>query len=410
MRNLTDIYDLRVGYWEAVECLRKVTLVGVAVMLGPGSLMQIGVALLVTLGFACFYIEMRPYDQWSASMLAQFCQVINCSPCPTSATRRYPHLGPSLPFRQVIFFLTLLSALMSKANERAASGTLQADQMGWLLILLTLAALGLSAARIFHVQSRERNRRPLKQMLGRLSTRYTELASRRRLALPPANGDAVAASQNVRLAARGSKASAARWLRNADTNLREMLEGVHRAVRSFECGGVLSETLGVVGHGNPAALRSIIVHRLWLRSQQELQTYVKVQLPGRSTLDLLPVFRAVGLGPSDHVRGAGGTSELRLALNHGAVRFLEQVKHRTLPCRQCFTVSPFRTGPHLSSTHLDATDLPTTHPFSARLDAHARCAHAARIGAPTPARRHPAATAWPALVIGCTGAGWAGMR
>lgn len=133
VRTLTDLYDLRVPYWESVECVRKVAIVGAAVFLGPGSLLQIGTMLLVSLGFTCFYVEQRPYDQWSASMLSQFCQIV--------------------------FFLSLLSALMDMANEGAVSGSLAATEMGWILVWLTVAAVVLSAFRIFQVPPQGANPR-----------------------------------------------------------------------------------------------------------------------------------------------------------------------------------------------------------------------------------------------------------
>ena len=44
VRNLTDLYDLRMPWWEAVECVRKAAIVGVGVMLGHGSLQQVCLA------------------------------------------------------------------------------------------------------------------------------------------------------------------------------------------------------------------------------------------------------------------------------------------------------------------------------------------------------------------------------
>ena len=62
VRNLTDLYDLRVPWWEAVECVRKVVILGVAVLLGQGSLAQLSVMLLVTLSFAIFYVEVAEVE------------------------------------------------------------------------------------------------------------------------------------------------------------------------------------------------------------------------------------------------------------------------------------------------------------------------------------------------------------
>ena len=56
VRTLTDLYDLRVPYWESVECVRKVVLVGGAVFLGPGSLRQVGIMLVVSMAFTAFYV------------------------------------------------------------------------------------------------------------------------------------------------------------------------------------------------------------------------------------------------------------------------------------------------------------------------------------------------------------------
>lgn len=44
---LTDAYELNYRYWECFECIRKATLVGVPIFLGPGRVMQLFTGLLV---------------------------------------------------------------------------------------------------------------------------------------------------------------------------------------------------------------------------------------------------------------------------------------------------------------------------------------------------------------------------
>ena len=113
-----------------------------------------------------------------------------------------------------------------------------------------------------------------------------------------------------------------------------MLEGMERAIGRYEHGAAL-RSAGARMHATPATLKSILVHRLWLKSARELEQYVARAMPGRTVVDLLAVFRAIATDVSDHFDGVPGESaphgvspagsELRTALAKGAVGFLEQL-------------------------------------------------------------------------------------
>jgi hypothetical protein len=48
-------------YWEVIECLRKLTLTGFAVFFGPGSMMQLGLAIVLTVAYTLALASLNPY-------------------------------------------------------------------------------------------------------------------------------------------------------------------------------------------------------------------------------------------------------------------------------------------------------------------------------------------------------------
>eukprot|EP00937_MAST-01D_sp_MAST-1D-sp2_P003428 g3428.t1 len=65
-------YRAELWYWEVVECCRKLTLTGVALFFGEqGSLIQVGVALLLAVGYTIVLVKLQPYALPSDNALAQ---------------------------------------------------------------------------------------------------------------------------------------------------------------------------------------------------------------------------------------------------------------------------------------------------------------------------------------------------
>jgi hypothetical protein len=57
-------------YWEMVDCLRKLLLTGVAVVIAPGSLIQLVVSLAVVVGYAIAVTQFQPYRMARDNILA----------------------------------------------------------------------------------------------------------------------------------------------------------------------------------------------------------------------------------------------------------------------------------------------------------------------------------------------------
>jgi len=116
VRALTDPYELKYKYWEILECLRKVLLVGVFIVFGAGSAVQLAFGLIVCVAFIILYNNMKPYDVWQNDVLQQMAQAN--------------------------VFVTLLSAVIQRARMVPDPEPLDEDlsdtAMGWILLLLTL--------------------------------------------------------------------------------------------------------------------------------------------------------------------------------------------------------------------------------------------------------------------------------
>jgi len=116
VRALTDPYELKYKYWEILECLRKVLLVGVFIVFGAGSAVQLAFGLVVCVGFIILYNNMKPYDVWQNDVLQQLAQAM--------------------------VFVTLLSAVIQRArlvpDPEPFDEGLSDTAMGWILLLLTL--------------------------------------------------------------------------------------------------------------------------------------------------------------------------------------------------------------------------------------------------------------------------------
>jgi len=74
VRNLSDPYEIKYRYWEVVECVRKVALVGIFVFFGRGSMVQLTSGILVCMFFIQLYHNLKPYDAWQNDLLQQCCQ------------------------------------------------------------------------------------------------------------------------------------------------------------------------------------------------------------------------------------------------------------------------------------------------------------------------------------------------
>ena len=57
-------------YWEMVDCLRKLLLTGVAVVIAPGSLIQLVVSLAVIVVYAIAVTQFQPYRMARDNILA----------------------------------------------------------------------------------------------------------------------------------------------------------------------------------------------------------------------------------------------------------------------------------------------------------------------------------------------------
>lgn len=63
IRSLTDAYDLRFWYFEAVEALRKIAILGLPTLFEPGTT-QIAFGMLLTVFFSALYSHLGPYNSW----------------------------------------------------------------------------------------------------------------------------------------------------------------------------------------------------------------------------------------------------------------------------------------------------------------------------------------------------------
>jgi len=63
-----DAYDPKYVFWEAIDMLRKLALVGVVLMVGRGSTAQLNAALLMAFFFFAVQVKVNPYrhrqDNW----------------------------------------------------------------------------------------------------------------------------------------------------------------------------------------------------------------------------------------------------------------------------------------------------------------------------------------------------------
>ena len=68
---LTSAFKPSVIWWESVDMLRKLALVGLVLLLGPGSAGQLFVGLLLTVGFSALLVGVWPYkDKWDSAFKA----------------------------------------------------------------------------------------------------------------------------------------------------------------------------------------------------------------------------------------------------------------------------------------------------------------------------------------------------
>ena len=56
-----DAYSPRYLYWEALDMLRKLALVGLVLLVGRGSTAQLACALLLSFGFFALQVKVCPY-------------------------------------------------------------------------------------------------------------------------------------------------------------------------------------------------------------------------------------------------------------------------------------------------------------------------------------------------------------
>jgi len=75
MNTLTDQYETSLPAWEIFECVRKVTLVGLLVFFGEGSIVQLTVGLFVCAICLMAYNNVKPYAAWQNDAMQQICQL-----------------------------------------------------------------------------------------------------------------------------------------------------------------------------------------------------------------------------------------------------------------------------------------------------------------------------------------------
>lgn len=62
VRAVTDPYEEWCFWWEVPECMRKLLLSGLLSLVGPGSIEQLAVGMIVCVGFIAAYHHARPYE------------------------------------------------------------------------------------------------------------------------------------------------------------------------------------------------------------------------------------------------------------------------------------------------------------------------------------------------------------
>ena len=118
VRKLIEGYELRVYWFELVECLRKILLVGMPVFFEMGSVAQLSYGLLVCFLSFGAYMLLTPYTSESDDRLAQLCQM-------------------------QIFFSLVASIMLRHAREISVSeGRAYNSNLDVLLCVLTFLPLG----------------------------------------------------------------------------------------------------------------------------------------------------------------------------------------------------------------------------------------------------------------------------
>jgi len=80
IRSLTDSYELHVEWpylmwWELIECLRKVVLVGLFIFIERKTVLQLLLGVVISGVFIVVYNIFKPYDAWQNNVLQQVCQL-----------------------------------------------------------------------------------------------------------------------------------------------------------------------------------------------------------------------------------------------------------------------------------------------------------------------------------------------
>jgi len=117
LRNLTDPYELSdtLMWWETIECLRKMVLVGLFIFIAYGTVEQLVGGIVTSLVFTVLYNNFKPYDSWENDLLQQVCQL-------------------------ALFFM-LLAALMLRYEEAVSTDEAWSpkddEDLGWALLIVT---------------------------------------------------------------------------------------------------------------------------------------------------------------------------------------------------------------------------------------------------------------------------------
>ena len=74
MRHHLKHYEVRCAYYDVIECLRKLFLTGIAVLMGKGTMIQLVLAVLLTCALITTNAILRPYHDPEDDMLSIVCQ------------------------------------------------------------------------------------------------------------------------------------------------------------------------------------------------------------------------------------------------------------------------------------------------------------------------------------------------
>ena len=72
---LTDSYRFQCFWWEPMECVRKLILIGVLLFYNQGTIAQLLVGLLVSMGSIMAYLGYKPFKEDVDNIMAVVCEV-----------------------------------------------------------------------------------------------------------------------------------------------------------------------------------------------------------------------------------------------------------------------------------------------------------------------------------------------